>query len=92
MKTSANKRLIFQSLASTYPCNAVLFKWPGGRLPSPVGTLCCDDKEPLSHVQCICPALQDARMRAHHNLVTLLLGRLGQASTQRVFHRGNSTA
>ena len=83
MKTPANKRRILQSLASTYPCNAILFKW--GRL-SPACMLCGGDNESLSHVQCICPALQDARIRAHHNLVTLLWGRLGQASPQWAIH------
>ena len=90
MKTSANKRRILQSLASTYPCNAILFKW--GRLPSPACMLCCGDNESLSHVQCICPALQDARIRAHHNLVTLLWNRLGQASPQWAIHREMSIA
>ena len=33
MKTSANKRRILQSLAITYQCNAILFKW--GCLPPP---------------------------------------------------------
>ena len=37
-------------------------------------------------------ALQDARIRGHHNLVTLLRGRLGQASPQQVFHQEMSTA
>ena len=90
MKTSANKSRILQSLASTYPCNAILFKW--GRLPSPACMLCGGDNESLSHVQCICPALQDARIRAHHNLVTLLWDRLGQASPQWAIHREMSIA
>ena len=50
MKTWANKTRILQSLASTYPCNAILFNW--GRLPSTVCTLCGGDNESLSHVQC----------------------------------------
>ena len=88
IKSSANKRRILQSLASTYPCNAILFKW--GRLPSPACTLCGGDNESLSHVQCICPALQDARIRAHDILVTG--GRLGQASQKWAIHRELTTA
>ena len=85
MKPSASKRRVLQSLAGTYPCNAILFKW--GLVPSPACTLCGGDNESLSHVQCVCPALQEARIRAHHNLVTLLWGRLGQASPKWVIHR-----
>ena len=54
--------------------------------------LCCGDNESLSHVQCICPALQDVHIRAHHNLVTLLRGRLGQESQQWAIHSEMSTA
>ena len=86
MKPSASKGRVLQSLSGTYPCNAILFKW--GLVPSPACTLCGGDNESLSHVQCICPALQEARIRAHHNLVTLLWGRLlGQASPTWVIHR-----
>ena len=50
------------------------------RTPLPACTLCVFDNERLSRLQCICPELHDALIGAHHNLVTLLWGRLDQAS------------
>ena len=84
MKPSASKsakRMVLHALASTYPCNAILFQWR--LVPSPA-CICCvpvfgGEKESLAHAHCVCPALQEARIGAHHNLVTLLWGRLGQA-------------
>ena len=44
------------------------------------GTLCGCDGESLSHVQSICPALQDARVQAHHTLFRCLGVVLGVAA------------
>ena len=76
MKTSPRKRRIFQALAGTFPCQAVLFKWRIAT--SPLCTLCGKANESLAHIQCVCPVLREARIRAHHNLAAMLFTRLGQ--------------
>ena len=70
MKISTAKKQVLQSIAGSFPCNAVLHKW--GIVPSAACALCGDPTETQSHIQCLCPALQDARIRAHHNLAHLL--------------------
>ena len=85
MKISASKRRTLQSLAGMYPSNAILFKWKLAQ--SPACSLCGCSAETMAHIQCVCPALKEARIRAHHNLVKRLWDRLGQASTRFVIYR-----
>ena len=66
MKISAAKKQVLQSIAGAFPCNALLHKW--GKLPSPACALCGHPAETQSHIQCLCPALKEARIRAHHNM------------------------
>jgi ribonuclease HI len=66
MRISPAKKQVLQSIAGTFPCNAVLHKW--GIVPSAACTLCGHPAETQSHIQCLCPALKEARIRAHHNL------------------------
>ena len=66
MQPSIRKKQILQSLAGAFPGNATLHRW--GLIPSPACTLCGCPAETQSHIQCVCPALQEARIRAHHNL------------------------
>lgn len=57
-------------MAGTFPCNALLNKW---RIrPDSLCTLCGQESETQVHVQCLCPALQGARIRAHHNIAKRL--------------------
>ena len=85
MKISASKRRTLQSLAGMFPCNAILYKWKIAS--SPACSICCHATETLSHVQCVCPALKEARIRAHHNLVTKLWGWLEKASPRWRIHQ-----
>ena len=48
--------------------------------------------ESLAHIQCRCPALKDARIRAHHNLAAKLRGCLAQAPSRWEIHREVSVA
>jgi hypothetical protein len=66
MRVSIAKKQVLQSIAGAVPCNTVLHKW--GIAPSPACALCCHPAETQSHVQCSCPALHEARIRAHHNI------------------------
>jgi len=85
MKISASKRRTLQSLAGMFPCNAILYKWKIAA--SPACTLCGHAAETLAHVQCVCPALKEARIRAHHNLVMMLWSRLEKSSSRWNIHR-----
>jgi ribonuclease HI len=66
MKISTAKKQVLQSIAGAFPCNAVLHKW--GIVPSAACALCGHPAETQSHIQCVCPALKEARIRAHHNM------------------------
>ena len=85
MKISASKRRTLQSLAGMFPCNAILYKWK--LTSSPACTLCGHIVENLAHVQCVCQALKEARIRAHHNLVRKLWGLLEKSSPRWIIHR-----
>jgi hypothetical protein len=63
-------RQVLQSIARAFPCNAVLHKW--GMVPSAACALCGHPAETHSHIQCLCPALKEARIQAHHNMAHLL--------------------
>ena len=65
MQISPAKKQVLQSIAGAFPCNAVLHKW--GVVPSAACALCGHPAETQSHIQCLCPALKEARIRAHHN-------------------------
>ena len=85
IRISASKRRTLQALAGVFPCNAILHKWRIAA--SPACTLCGHAAETLSHIQCVCPALKEARIRAHHNLVMMLWGRLENASSRWKIYR-----
>jgi hypothetical protein len=70
MRISTAKKRVMQSIAGQFPCNAVLHKW--GKVPSAACTLCGHHAETQSHIQCLCPALKEARIRAHHNIAQRL--------------------
>ena len=79
MKISTAKKQVLQSIAGAFPCNAVLHKW--GIVPSAACALCGHPAETQSHIQCLCPALKEARIRAHHNMAHRLWEGI-QASTK----------
>ena len=79
MKISTAKKQVLQSIAGAFPCNAVLHKW--GIVPSAACALCGHPAETQSHIQCLCPALKEARIRAHHNMAHRLWKGI-QASTK----------
>ena len=79
MKISTAKKQVLQSIAGAFPCNAVLHKW--GIVPSAACALCGHPAETQSHIQCLCPALKEARVRAHHNMAHRLWKGI-QASTK----------
>ena len=66
MKISAAKKQVLQSIAGAFPGNAVLHRW--GIKPSAACALCGHPAETQSHIQCLCPALKEARIRAHHTM------------------------
>ena len=78
MRISTAKKQVLQSMAGAFPCNAVLHKW--GIAPSAACSLCGHPVETQSHVQCLWPALKEARIRAHHNLAHRLWKGIRDAS------------
>ena len=60
------KKQVLQSIAGAFPGNALLHKW--GMVASAACALCGAPAETQSHIQCLCPAPKDARIRAHYNL------------------------
>ena len=74
LQPCAAKRRVLQVIGNTFPCNAVLHKWQ--RAPSAGCSLCGHPAETVAHIQCVCPALKDARIRAHHNLAGMLWQRV----------------
>jgi hypothetical protein len=70
MRISTAKKQMLQSIAGAFPGNAVLHKWR--IVSSPACTLCGNPAETQSHIQCLCPALKEARIRAHHNIAKRL--------------------
>ena len=66
MRNNSQKRKLLQTIANTFPTESKLFQW--NRLsPSPTCRLCREGIETLCHLHCLCPALQNARTRAHHS-------------------------
>jgi hypothetical protein len=77
MRISTAKNRVLQSMAGAFPSNAVLHKW--GIAPSAACSLCGHPAE-TQHVQCLCLALKEARIRAHHNLAQRLWKGIRDAS------------
>lgn len=85
MKMTADKRRILQSIATFFPANAVLHRWR--IIPSPSCSLCPSPCETQTHIQCVCPALREMRIRAHHTLAGILWDSLEQKQTPFSIHR-----
>ena len=65
MRNSSQKRKLLQTIANTFPTESKLFQW--NRIsPSPTCRLCREGIETLCHLHCLCPALKNARISAHH--------------------------
>jgi hypothetical protein len=83
MDISSAKKQVLQSIAGAFPCNAVLHKW--GIVPSAACALCghpsLSPAETQSRTQWLCPALKEARIRAHHSMAHRLWEGI-QASTK----------
>jgi hypothetical protein len=64
MKIGSAKKQVLQLIAGAFPCNSLLHKW--GMVSSAACALCGALAETQSHIQCLCPALKDASIQAHH--------------------------
>ena len=65
MHSNASSRRLLQTIGDALPVQAKLQQWrlsPFGLCP-----LCGTGTETLCHAQCLCPALQHARRKAHHH-------------------------
>ncbi len=68
--TATRKKQVPQSIAGAFPCDAVLPK--RGVAPSAACALCSHPAETQSHIQGLCPGLQEARIRAHRSMAQRL--------------------
>ncbi len=78
MRISTKKKQVLQSITGAFTCNAVLRKWSVA--PSAPCTLCGHPVETQSHIQFLCLALKEARIRAHHILVQMFWRGIEDAS------------
>lgn len=84
MRNGAQKRRLMQSIAGVFPCRALLNKW--GKAQSPTCLLCNGDAETIAHIQCWCPALKEARIRAHHSVAGVIFERLRKYTSNWQIH------
>jgi hypothetical protein len=68
MNIGTTKKQVLQSITGAFlqVGNALLHKW--GMVSSAACALCGALAETQSHIQCLCPALKDVCILAHHNL------------------------
>jgi len=85
MRNGAQKRRLLQTVAGVFPCRALLHKW--GKAPSPTCLLCDSAAESVAHIQCWCPVLKDARIRAHHSIAGVLFELLVKHSAEWQIYR-----
>ena len=71
---------VLQTIAGTFPSQRRLFQWKIA--DTPTCPLCGQADETQSHIQCVCPALQRARIRAHHRLAQHLWSGITRVSTR----------
>ena len=62
---SAATRRILMALGNTFPVQSKLHQWHMSTTPSCL--LCGAERETLCHTQCLCSALAQARIAAHHH-------------------------
>ena len=85
MKITPAKRQVLQTIAGTFPGNAIKFRWR--LVPSPACSLCNHANESQVHIQCVCPALKGERIRVHHALATLLWSEIARLADEWHLHR-----
>lgn len=63
-----------QTSAGTFPCQTMLHKWGRSASPHSRCLLCRGEAlaEKISHIQCRCPALREARIAAPHALAAMI--------------------
>ena len=83
MRNGTQKRRLMQTIAGFFPCQSLLFKW--GKAASPQCLLCRSGNETVSHIQCMCTALKDARIAAHHTIAAHIVDTL-RAHTRGKWH------
>ena len=85
MKTNAAKRRVLQTIAGTFPGNALLCRWK--LRPTATCDLCACPAETQAHIQCVCPGLKGARIAAHHTLAGMVFDAVRDARRGWVVHR-----
>ena len=66
LPNNALKRRVLQTLGNAYPTQLNLHRWKLS--PTTTCTLCNGTRESMAHLQCWCPKLAEARIKAHHHV------------------------
>ncbi len=83
LKTNSMKRRVLQTIAGTFPGNALLCRWK--QRATAACDLCAFPAETQSHIQCVCPALKEARIAAHHTLAGMVFNAVRAAGGAGMF-------
>jgi ribonuclease HI len=85
LKTKSMKRRVLQTIAGTFPGNALLCRWK--QRTTAAWNLCACPAETQAHIQCVCPALKRARKAAHHTLAGMVFNAVRAAGEGWDVHR-----
>ena len=85
LKTNSMKRRVLQTIAGTFPGNALLCWWK--QRATAACDLCACPAETQAHIQCMCPALKGARIAAHHTLAGMVFNAVRAAGGGWDVHR-----
>ena len=85
LKTNSMKRRVLQTIAGTFPGNALLCRWK--QKATATCDLCACPAETQAHIQCVCPVLKGARIAAHHTLAGIVFKAIRDAGGGWDVHR-----
>jgi ribonuclease HI len=85
LKTNSMTRRVLQTIAGTFPGNALLCRWK--QRATAACDLCACPAETQAHIQCVCPALKGARIAAHHTLAGMVFNAIRAAGGGWDVHR-----
>ena len=66
LPNGARKRRVLQTVGNSFPTQMNLYRWNISK--TAICCLCHSAHESLAHLQCWCPALSEARIKAHHSV------------------------
>ncbi len=83
--TNSMKQRVLQTITGTFLGNALLCRWK--QRATAEFDLCACPAETQAHIQCVCPALERARIAAHHTLAGMVFNAVRAAGGGSDVHR-----